>query len=80
MALIQTLVKTFLPKGVSNSIQAESESWLLTCSHCGTVRSVWDVGGVRFGAASVGKKTMVWCATCRQLRMMSMERKAAPGE
>jgi uncharacterized Zn finger protein len=76
MTFIQNLVTSLLPKEWSAAIQAESESWLLACSVCGSVRSVWEVGGVRFKAASVGKRVMVRCAQCGQLRLMSMQRKA----
>jgi translation initiation factor 2 beta subunit (eIF-2beta)/eIF-5 len=77
MTFIQKLVTFLLPKQWSAAIQAESDSWLLTCSVCGSVRSVWEVGGIRFKAASVGKRTMIWCAQCGQLRPMSMHRKPA---
>jgi len=75
MTFIQKLVLTYLPQSWSNAIQAESESWLLRCSTCGTARSVWEMGGIRFKASSVGK--MVWgrCPQCAQNRKMTLERK-----
>ncbi len=75
MTFIQKLVITLLPKRWSEAIQTESQSWLLRCSSCGTTRSVWEAGGIRFKAASVGKRTLVWCAQCGQPRLMSVERK-----
>ena len=75
MTFIQKLVVGILPKRWSEAIQAESQSWRLRCSICGTTRSVWDAGGIRSKAASIGKSTLVWCAPCGQPRIMSVERK-----
>jgi hypothetical protein len=74
-SLIQRLVLR-LPKRWSDAIQADSERWLLTCPVCGTVRSVWDIGGVRYKAYSRGKVTGVWCTTCKAFRLMPMTWKA----
>ncbi len=75
MTLIQKLVLTLLPKRWSQAIQAESQSWLLRCTVCGATRSVWDAGGIRYKAASVGKRTMGWCAQCGRWRALAVERK-----
>jgi hypothetical protein len=74
MIFIQKLVVDILPKRWSEAIQTESQSWLLRCSICGITRSVWEAGGIRFRAASIGKSTTVWCAQCGQLRMMAVKR------
>jgi hypothetical protein len=76
MTLIQKAVLSLLPKRWSAAIQAESESWLLRCSVCGTARSVWEAGGIRFGAASVGKRVAIWCPTCGRIRVMVVERRS----
>lgn len=75
MTFIQKVVIALLPRRWAADIQAESQSWLLHCPTCGTVRSVWEVGGVRYKAKSVGKRTRVWCTTCGQARLMSVEQK-----
>jgi uncharacterized Zn finger protein len=75
MTFIQRLVMTLLPQQWSEAIQTESQEWLLSCPDCGTSRSVWEVGGIRFKARSVGKRTLVWCQQCGQLRWMSLARK-----
>jgi uncharacterized C2H2 Zn-finger protein len=75
MTLIQKFVLNVLPKRWSAAIQAESESWLLRCPACGHVQSVWQLGGVRFKAASVGKRVGVICLQCHTFQMMPMERK-----
>lgn len=70
MTFMQKLVIALLPRRWSEAIRAESQSWLLRCAACGASRSVWEAGGIRFKAASAGKRSMVWCAQCRQLRWM----------
>ncbi len=79
MGLIQKLVTGLLPKSWAESIKADSESWILTCLTCGTVRSVWEIGGVRFKATSQRKKMGVYCSTCGRYRVMSLEKKIESG-
>jgi predicted RNA-binding Zn-ribbon protein involved in translation (DUF1610 family) len=74
MGLIQKLVLALIPRQATE-IEQESKSWVLTCPHCGHVHSVWELGGVRYKAHSVGKRTGVRCAQCRRFSMMPMERK-----
>ena len=74
MSLLHRLIR-LLPQRWSSALRAESEQWLLTCPVCGTVRSVWDIGGVRYKAYSRGKITGVFCLTCRAWRMMPMTHK-----
>ncbi len=71
MTLIQRLIM-LLPKAWSDDIRADSEKWILTCSKCGTERSIWDIGGVRYKAYSRGKVTVTYCTTCRALRTMTV--------
>jgi hypothetical protein len=73
MTLIQKFITTILPKSWAADIQAESESWLLTCPNCGTVRSIWDIGGVRYKAYPKKKKALVRCTQCKETRMMPLE-------
>jgi RNase P subunit RPR2 len=75
MTFIQKLIISILPEQWSADIRAETKSWVLTCPNCGAVQSVWDLGGVRFKAASVGKSVLTKCAQCGQRHMMPMERK-----
>jgi hypothetical protein len=76
MTLIQRLVVSLLPKRWSDAIRTESQSWLLSCSVCGVTRSVWDMGGIRYKAASTGRRVVVWCGQCKKFREMSLERKS----
>jgi uncharacterized Zn finger protein len=75
VTILQSLIRRCLPSSWADAIQAESESWLLRCPSCGAVRSVWEIGGVRYKAASLGMKVLVRCAQCGQTHMMPLERK-----
>jgi uncharacterized Zn finger protein len=77
MTFMQRLVMTLMPQQWAAAIRAESQEWLLSCSGCGISRSVWEVGGIRFKASSAGKRVLVWCKECGQLRWMSLERQRA---
>jgi len=59
--------------GRAAEIEAESRSWILTCSSCGHQRSYWEIGGVRFKAASAGKKVRVGCPACGRKGMHAVE-------
>jgi hypothetical protein len=74
LSLVQRLVM-LLPKRWSDAMRADSHNWLLTCPVCGTVRTVWDIGGVRYKGYSRGKVTGVYCTTCQAWRMMPMTRR-----
>jgi RNase P subunit RPR2 len=77
VTLIQRLILKLLPKRWSTAIRAESEEWVLTCEGCGTVRSLWEMGGVRYKGTSRDKRTLIWCGQCNQIRWMKVERKRA---
>ena len=46
-----------------DDMKAESEDWMLQCP-CGHETSVAELGGVRYGAKSKGKKTLLKCQQC----------------
>lgn len=75
MTLIQKMIAR-LPQSWYEAIRSESESWIFTCPECGVARSVWEIGGVRYKAVSVGKRSLVWCLQCKQMRMMPLKRRA----
>ena len=74
MTLIQRLIAR-LPKTWYDAIRTESEEWIFTCPECGLARSVWDIGGVRYKAVSAGKRSLVWCPQCQQMRWMPLTRR-----
>ncbi len=77
MRLLQRLLKAVQPTRVADSMEAESRQWKIRCCTCGAERSVWDAGGVRSGAASAGKRTLIWCSRCSPFRRAAVVREAA---
>ena len=72
MSIIQKLVMTLLPKSWGSAIKRESEQWVARCPVCSAERSVWEIGGIRYKAASVGKRVLVHCPQCDKTRMMPL--------
>lgn len=75
MTFIQKLMMRLLPQAWAADMKAESESWLLRCPDCGYVRSIWEIGGIRYKAVSRNKKALVRCTQCGRTRMTLLERK-----
>jgi hypothetical protein len=73
MSLIQRFFMAIFPKSWSDDMRAESERWIIRCLTCGKSRSVWEVGGIRWKAASVGKRTRIKCAQCGANRDAAVE-------
>ena len=62
MALRDVILKVF-PNSVVARMEAESREWQTICDTCGTRTSIWDRGGLRYGAAGKPRSRMR-CATC----------------
>ena len=77
MTFIQKFVTSVLPKSWRQAIQHESENWLLRCPACDAVQSVWDMGGIRYKAASSHKKVMARCPQCANTSLMPLEYREA---
>lgn len=77
MSTIQKIAMALLPKSWVDKMRAESETWLLRCETCGTTRSVWECGGIRAGASSKGKRSMIHCPGCNRLTWHAMEQSIA---
>lgn len=74
MGLIQRVMCAILPKQSRDAMEADSRQWKIRCLTCGAERSVWEAGGVRWGAASRGKRTLIRCPKCGCLRCASVTR------
>lgn len=61
-------------------METEKKEWRLRCPKCGRSKSVRELGGIREGAASRGKRVLGWCRGCRWFRWGIMEYVAAPQE
>lgn len=62
MSFIQKLLTSVLPEASAKSMEAESREWMQTCP-CGHARSVWEVGGIRWGAAG-NPRRLLNCPGC----------------
>ena len=60
--------------GKMGDVEAESRQWMVQCP-CGFERSVWELGGVRYGAHSRGKKVLRRCTQCGRFRWHKVYRK-----
>jgi ABC-type phosphonate transport system ATPase subunit len=72
MALRRWLISK-LDERTDGAVEAESRRWHLVCPECGWSRSYWDLGGVRYKAASKGKRTLARCPQCDRRRWMRTE-------
>jgi len=73
MTAIQKFFLKVLPQKWAEDMRKESEGWKILCDTCGHSRSVWEVGGIRWKAASVGKKTRIFCKQCNTMRSAAVE-------
>ncbi len=73
MTTIQRMMTALLPRAWADSMRRQSETWRFRCCSCGNSRSVWDAGGVRWHAASLGKRKLIHCPRCGRLRWAAVE-------
>ncbi len=71
MGLIQKIFKAILPASTLASMEAESRKWIVKCNTCGTERSIWDMGGIRYSSKG-SKTTYVRCDLCDRHRLHSL--------
>lgn len=74
MSRIQRFFITVLPKSWAAAMQADSERWKMRCCTCGWTQSYWEAGGIRWKAVSKGKRIMIRCANCEQIRVAAVEK------
>lgn len=72
--LIMSLMRRFAPRH-AEAAERESREWFFVCRECGTARSYRELGGIRYKAASKGKRTLMKCPRCRARRWHSVERR-----
>ncbi len=53
---IQTLIQVFVSAQTFAAMETESRTWKVKCPNCNHERSIWEMGGIRYKAASVNKK------------------------
>ena len=59
---LQRFVTRFVDAETARAMEAHSRAWRVRCPHCGLERSIWDLGGIRYGAT--GRTRML--ARCQQ--------------
>lgn len=64
MSAAQRIFERILPATWFARIRESSEHWMIQCTKCKSEKSVWSVGGIRFGAATIGKRVAANCSTC----------------
>jgi len=60
---LQRLVRRFVSARRFAAMEAESRSWKAICPGCGAVRSIWDMGGIRY-KASGNPRRRIRCPGC----------------
>jgi hypothetical protein len=63
MGIVQRIVTSLAPRAWAQSIQAESEAWMVRCPACGFEQSVWERGGLRW-KASGSPRWRLACPRC----------------
>ena len=63
MSFLQRFFVTIFPKAWSESMEAESRSWIALCE-CGHGQSIWDLGGIRWKAAGHPSRRF-YCPKCQ---------------
>jgi hypothetical protein len=71
---IQRWLQRLMP-GRAGDMERESREWKVICPKCGRERSIWEIGGVRYGARSRGKRTGLKCDACGRFAMHKVERR-----
>lgn len=70
----QKFIKLFVPSSLFASMEAESRSWMVKCSNCNHERSIWELGGIRWGAAGNPKRKQL-CPNCMQMNWHTVYKK-----
>jgi hypothetical protein len=73
LSFTQKLITTFLPKSWAEWMKAESMRWQMRCTTCNHTLTVWEAGGIRAGAVSKGKISLMYCKQCGTLRGHAVE-------
>lgn len=76
MGIFRKVIGALFAGGAADDIADDSSQWMVQCP-CGCERSYAELGGVRFGAVSKGKRVLVLCKQCGKLKMHRVYRKSA---
>jgi len=73
MTRFQRFVLWMMPRRTRASIVRESLRWMVRCLTCDARQSIWSIGGVRWKAASRGKRILRFCPKCQANRWSAVE-------
>ncbi len=74
MNLFQRFFKTILPKQWAHDMEMSSRQWVVTCPNCAKETSIWEMGGIRWGAS--GKSaTRIKCSQCSKKSWVVLHKK-----
>jgi hypothetical protein len=62
--MMRKILQWILPKKHYQRLVDESKRWFFVHGACGYSVSVWEAGGIRFGAMSKNKKVLGKCPRC----------------
>lgn len=79
MAWLQKLLLGMMPAKMREAAIADTKQWRIRCLTCGHWRDLFSLGGIRYKAASKGKRTLCRCSVCGKLCGAAVER-IPPGE
>ncbi len=71
----QRLVTRFVDPDTARAIEAHSRAWRVRCPHCGFDRSIWDLGGIRYGATG-RTRMLARCPQCKRTGWHKVEKAA----
>jgi hypothetical protein len=75
MSFWQRLFASRPPDDPHGAIEAEARTWIVQCP-CGYEKSVWELGGIRAGAKSAGKRYLRKCHGCGRLKWHRVYKKS----
>jgi RNase P subunit RPR2 len=79
LTFLQRLITRLAPSRAA-AIERESREWVVTCPNCGRSASIWELGGIRYKAASKGKRILARCSGCGKRAMAPVERRQADSD
>ena len=78
LSFTQRLFTRLMP-GRAAELERQSREWFVVCPRCAFEQSYWDMGGIRYGAKSKGKRVGAKCRSCGVRSMHRVEHRPAPG-
>lgn len=70
MGWLQRFISKRLEDDRATKAQAESRKWHLQCPKCGTSKSYWELGAIRYKGFGGGKSPLGHCSTCGKKRFL----------